>query len=200
MLVVAASAIVCACASSAPSPVYNTTDPTAFAPRCLSPLRRSFKHCLDARVKELPTDYRLLARHLDELGAAHVLLTQYPDETTGADGKICDGTGRFPKLEAPVWLWLKQVGDELNRAVAGTSSLGWTPVTGIPEGFVGHGYCSTDSYFRSIVESAQAQTNAYGSFHATAAGQAITFAHTRDAACKTLYGNPACDGNPPSSG
>ncbi len=33
--------------SSMSNPSYNTNDPTVFAPHCLNPLHRSYKHCLD---------------------------------------------------------------------------------------------------------------------------------------------------------
>ncbi len=150
-------------------------------------------------IGELKTDYRLLAKHLDELKPSHVFLTQYPDETTDAKGEICNGSGPRPHLESTVWSFLRKAGADLNQAVGATSSLGWTPVTGIAQEFTGHGYCSTDSYFRTVVASGLSQWNAYGSFHATPAGQAITFSHTRDAVCRALYGNPTCEGNPPAA-
>ncbi len=150
------------------------------------------------RINELKTDYRVLAKRLDELKPAHVFLTQYPDETTNADGELCNGSGPPPRLENTVWGFLRKAGADLNSAVGATSSLGWIPVTGIAQEFTGHGYCSPDTYFRTVVASGLSQWNAYGSFHATAAGQAITFAQDRDAVCRELYGNPTCDGIPPA--
>jgi hypothetical protein len=151
------------------------------------------------RISELKTDYRLLEARLAKLEPAHVFLTQYPDETTNASGALCNGSGPPPRLEETVWSFLHKAGADLNRAVGAAASLGWTPITGIAADFTGHGYCSPDTYFRTIVASGLSQGNAFGSFHATAAGQAITFSHDRDAVCKALYGNTACDGEPPPS-
>ena len=148
------------------------------------------------RVKELPTAFRLLDKQLEKLDPAHVFATQYPDETTDSDGSICNGTGPPPRLPSTVWSWLKAVGAQLNNAVGKTTGLGWTPVTGIAQEFTGHGYCSPETWFRTVAQSVISQHNPFGSFHANPAGQAITFQHTRDAVCQALYGNPACDGNP----
>ena len=71
------------------------------------------------------------------------------------------------------------------------------PITGVASGFIGHGYCSTDSYFDTPTRSQWQQSNRNGAFHANAQGAAITFALTRNAVCQQLYGNPACDGTPP---
>ena len=131
------------------------------------------------RLGELKADYRLLDARLAKLDPAHVFLTQYPDETTDASGDLCDGrSGPPPHLEETVWSFLHKAGADLNRAVSATASLGWTPITGIAADFTGHGYCSPDTYFRTIVASGLSQGNAFGSFHATAAGQAITYSTT----------------------
>jgi hypothetical protein len=150
------------------------------------------------RIRLLPGRLALLNDHLRSLDAAHIFASQYPDESTNAKGQLCDDTaGPFPKLSSTVWGWLQQTGSSLNAAVAGTSSLGWVPITGVAAGFVGHGYCSTDSYFDTPPRSLWEQGNSNGSFHATAKGAAITFALTRDKVCEKLYGNADCDGNAP---
>jgi len=150
------------------------------------------------RLAVLPNRLALLDKHLTSLDAAHIFASQYPDETTDAKG-LCNGTGPFPKLSSGVWGWLQQTGTGLNNVVAGTSSLGWIPITGVAAGFIGHGYCSPDSYFDTPLKSQWEQKNLYGSFHATAKGAAITFGLTRAKVCQALYGNPDCDGEPPAS-
>ena len=150
------------------------------------------------RLSVLPGRLALLNQHLASLGAARIFASQYPDETTDQNGHICNNTGPFPKLSSAVWGWLQQTGNALNSVVAGTSSLGWIPITGVADGFIKHGYCSTDSYFDTPAESQWEQGNRAGSFHATAKGAAITFALTRNKVCEVLYGNAACDGEPPA--
>jgi hypothetical protein len=150
------------------------------------------------RLSVLPARLALLSQHLASLNAAHIFASQYPDETTDQNGQLCNNTGPFPKLSSAVWGWLQQTGNSLNAAVADTSSLGWIPITGVAQGFVTHGYCSTHSYFDTPAESQWEQGNRAGSFHATAKGAAITFAFTRYKVCKALYGNGACDGEAPA--
>ncbi len=95
-----------------------------------------------------------------KLDPAHVFATQYPDETTDSDGSICNGTGPPPRLPSTVWSWLKAVGAQLNSAVGKTTGLGWTPVTGIAQEFTGHGYCSPETWFRTVAQSVISQHNA----------------------------------------
>ena len=154
------------------------------------------------KVSQLPGDYALVASHLkSELNPAHVLITEYPDFAHDEMGNVCSGTeivGRpFPHFFQSTWQWLAQTGQGLNGQVGGTSSLGWTPVTGIAQDFTTHGYCSTDPYFRPLVEGV-AIGDKSGAFHATAAGQGITLAHLQPAVCNALYGNGGCDGSPPA--
>ena len=151
------------------------------------------------RLAVLPGRLALLNQHLASLGAAHVFATQYPDETTDQNGHICNNTGPRPRLSVAVWSWLQQTGNSLNSVVAGTASDGWIPITGVAAGFIGHGFCSTDSYFVTPAQSVWRQSNGNGSFHATASGAAITYALTRDKVCEALYGNPTCDGEAPAS-
>ena len=149
------------------------------------------------RLAVLPNRLALLDKHLTSLDAAHIFASQYPDETTDAKG-LCNGTGPRPRLSSGVWGWLQQTGTALNDIVAGTSSLGWIPITGVAAGFIGHGYCSPDSYFDTPLQSQLEQWNLYGSFHATAKGAAITYGLTRAKVCQALYGNPDCDGDAPA--
>ncbi len=151
------------------------------------------------RVRVLPGRLALLNDHLKSLDAAHIFASQYPDESTNEKGRLCDdNAGPFPKLSKVVWGWLQQTGNGLNAAVAGTSSLGWVPITGVAAGFIGHGYCSTDSYFDTPTRSVWQQGNTNGSFHAQAAGAAITYELARAKVCDRLYGNADCDGEPPA--
>jgi hypothetical protein len=151
------------------------------------------------KVSNLEDDYVPLARHLIPLHAAHVFITEYPDPTHDINGNVCAaGVGpSFPRYYASTWQWLGQTGQALNAQVDHTSSYGWTPITGIPQDFTTHGYCSTTSYFRPLVE-AHRMGNDTGAFHANFNGQGRTLAHTKPAVCSALYGNPTCDGIGPA--
>ena len=173
-------------------------------------LDRSYK--ADPRSKETLADatstavarlggyYSVLQRHLaSALRPEHIFITDYPNNATDQTGAVCSQSeGPFPHLAHSTWEWLNQTGASLNDAVNTTSSLGWTPITGIANQFIDHGYCSTSSYFVTI---ARAVTNLdiAGPFHAKPAGQDITFGQTKVAVCQALYGNPACGGDPPPS-
>ena len=159
----------------------------------------------EALLTELPAHYRDVADHLKIIDPAHVFITEYPDPTTAANRQTCTGTqGPFPRFLQSTWAWLHQTGTALDKAVAATSSLQWTPVTGIADRFRGHGYCSTDSYFQTIAGSVTSQAhilqllNVSGAFHATEHGQTISMDQTLGLVCKALYnGNASCDGIAP---
>ena len=81
----------------------------------------------------------------------------------------------------------------------------WTVVTGIPQDFYRHGYCATQfdgepaweqSYFVPVSR-AVTKGNLEGAFHPNAKGQRVNFRRTMPLVCAALYGNQACDGNPP---
>ncbi len=150
------------------------------------------------RLNLLPRRYATLARHLALLHPRFVFLTQYPDFATNQNGAICDPDfGPFPHFAETTWKWLEETGTALNQAVFSTTDLGWIPVVGIPADFLGHGYCSPSSYFVTV-NSAINDWNVAGAFHATAEGQQITLEHSIPAVCAALYGNKACNGEPPA--
>ncbi len=152
------------------------------------------------RLQVLPSRLASLAQDLRAVGAKHTFASHYPDFTTDEKGQVCsDKKGPFPKLSSAVWSWLRGTGDSLNAAVSGASQFGWVPIDGVAAGFVGHGYCSTDSWFDTPTKSQWEQSNRNGSFHALRQGAAITFARTRVKVCEKLYGNSACDGDAPAS-
>ena len=111
-------------ASSGDVTYAKTTDPSA----------PTLAQATSALLRELPAHYRDVADHLKIIDPAHVFITEYPDETTAANGQTCTGTqGPFPRFLQSTWAWLHQTGTALDKAVAATSSLQWTPVTGIAD-------------------------------------------------------------------
>jgi hypothetical protein len=204
------SAIMTFCAFYVPShgssrdcqdaPVTPTTDQLGYTTR-YTPSDSKSSETLAQRtavqLNSLGGKLQALSAPLAGLDAAHVFITEYPNESTDQTGQLCNNTGPRPRFSSGVWGWLQHVGTGLNGVIAGTASFGWAPVTGVAEGFIGHGYCSTDSYFDTVEQSLSDQHNAIGAFHPNETGAAITASLTRAKVCQALYGNPDCSGLPP---
>jgi hypothetical protein len=151
------------------------------------------------RLQVLPNRLASLAQSLSQLGSKHIFASHYPDFTTDEKGQLCnEKKGPFPKLSEPVWSWLRGTGNALNSVVSGTSQHGWIAIDGVAPGFIGHGYCSTTSYFDTPVRSQWEQANKNGAFHPLREGAAISAARTRTKVCGKLYADPACDGFAPA--
>ncbi len=145
----------------------------------------------------LPRLYRAMSARLASLQPAHVFITQYPNIATEERGTTCDpDVGPLPHFFSSTWRWLDRTGAALNAQVLATSSLGWIPVTGIPEAFVGHGYCSRDSWFLGLQHALRIGDMA-GAFHAILPGQIASARATVPRVCSELYGNPKCHGIAP---
>jgi hypothetical protein len=152
----------------------------------------------ETRTLQLPSEYARLGKRLGLLHPAHTFITEYPNFANDQNGNLCTyGIGPLPHFVITTWSWLQDAGNALNQQVDRTSLLGWTPLMGIPQDFITHGYCSTSSYFRPLSE-ASASENQSGAFHATHEGQGITLAHTLPGVCTALYGDATCDGIPPA--
>jgi YVTN family beta-propeller protein len=117
-------------------------------------------------------------------------LTQYPTFTyKTAQGEVCDG-GIF---EASTWQWLAGGGAALNAQVAAAAgSDGWHGVGVNPKYFLGHGYCSSDSYFVPVVKALVNNRN--GAFHANEAGAAVTARLVAYDSCSVVASPKDCDG------
>lgn len=118
-------------------------------------------------------------------GGTPVLVTAYPNITTRDDGEYCGSAGLTPgeyrwadqvvltgrantthRLNRPSMpdTDLFVVEDGLNRHIANSTSLSWTPV-GTYGPFSTHGYCAKDTWVRSIDESLRYQGGKDGAFH-----------------------------------
>ena len=154
-----------------------------------------------AKLRALPGNFSALARQFQrefDFRRAHVFITEYPDFAHDENGNLCTGSsGPIPHFYPGTWIWLNGLNDVLNQRVARTSEYGWKPVGGIADDFERHGYCSTRSYFRTLVEALFLKDDADSALHPTPAGQQVTYEHTLDDVCIALYGNPVCDGIPP---
>ena len=82
-----------------------------------------------------------------------------------------------------------------NAHVDATSSLGWDVVRVNPDYFLGHGYCSSDSWFVRFI-SAVWQENKAGAFHPTKVGAAVTAKLVANASCPVLAGEDECKDMP----
>jgi lysophospholipase L1-like esterase len=121
-----------------------------------------------------------------------VFITEYPDPTTGADGRSCSlgltrGTGNpfdcWGPLEAGIsasdFSFLKvEVLTGLNRAVAAAARAnGLDFVGGIAEKSVTHGLCNcSGGYFNTLGQSDHLQGDLFGSIHPNAAGFSNAYA------------------------
>jgi hypothetical protein len=153
-----------------------------------------------AALGQLSGAYSTLAGHLQQtIRPANTFITTYPNNATDEHMSLCNASeGPLPRFADTTWSWLQDTGNQLNLAVTKTSSLGWIPVNGIAPKFVGHGYCSKDSYFVTIGTSKFGeQGDMNGSYHATLAGQKLSADATQARVCQALYGNSSCDGIPP---
>jgi hypothetical protein len=76
---------------------------------------------------------------------------RYPDFTTDDAGRTCvggAGTGAWPES---TWQFISVAGLALDRQVTAAGRRhGWTVVELDPSAFAGHGYCSSDSYFKGV--------------------------------------------------
>jgi hypothetical protein len=114
---------------------------------------------ITAALTELPDRYRRLASALSpRIEARRVVLVEYFDPTTGADGRFCSthlGIGRVRPDESE-WAHKRVIG-RLNAAVAAAAAEhGWTLVDGVAEAYRGHGICQADAgerWVRTPVES-----------------------------------------------
>jgi hypothetical protein len=119
---------------------------------------------------------------IEGVKVAQTYMTTYPvNFLSGGPGQseTTSGCGAFtPKLgvvgighdeAAFMTAWGYRLNDVIvNEAVR----LGWYPVTGLPEAFRGHGYCSDKSWFVSLLGSRFDQGNIKGTFHPNQRGHA----------------------------
>jgi hypothetical protein len=122
-----------------------------------------------------------------------VFITEYPDLTTNADGKLCSagfmgGEGTHPfdcwgplerGISATDFAFLKE------EVVAGLNSAGeaaarandWSRIGGILHSSEGHGLCNCDhGYFNTLGQSDHIQGDLYGSVHPNVTGYLNTYA------------------------
>jgi hypothetical protein len=112
---------------------------------------------------------------------ARVYATQYPDPVTNDAGQVCSEID-LPNAASDNVSWLPDGVDgvinghevttahnstvlPMNSEIASTGFLGWTPIKGIPEEFIGHGYCANDTFIRRYDESLTLQSNHDGTMH-----------------------------------
>jgi GDSL-like Lipase/Acylhydrolase family len=148
--------------------------------------------------------YDRLAHRLKIAGvkARRVFITQYFDSTRDENGVFCnpligvtnplraitaaDDLGLFD-LDETAWAY-KKVLVPLNKAVrAAAQKHGWRIVTGIQRGFGTHGYCSSDSWIRSLTGSLSRQASIAGTLHATRDGNTFSASKVEEALLASLY-------------
>lgn len=159
----------------------------------------------DDGVARLPDAYATLNDRLQDAFAdlrrepGRVLITEYPDATQDEKGGFCGprperlpDIADIPGWSTSEWTWVAQtVTPGINGALrTAAGSNGWTPVTGIFEGFARHGLCSDDNWINRIQESLVHQGDQNGSAHPNRAGYAEVARHETAALRAQLFSGP----------
>lgn len=138
-------------------------------------------------IEKLDQKYNLLKTNIDsKLQVSKVFLMEYPnalftafkDRTSevifsaecGALSPV-DGVLQISNSDAKI---LHEIGEHLNNKLKSIANrLGWVYVSGITEKFMGHGYCSNDSYYRHFEHSCKCQGNYQGFLHVNEKGYQV---------------------------
>ncbi|HET6549056.1 MAG TPA: S8 family serine peptidase, partial [Solirubrobacter sp.] len=143
---------------------------------CLIPLNdcstnEGGRGLFEQRIQLLPDRYARLAARIREqfpdLPAGRVVITQYPDLTTDESGAVDLSCGIASGISAAEQQWAHDtVIPALNAQVAQAAAThGWTLAAGVPEAFLGHGYCSDDPWIVDITGTVWDQADKNGAFH-----------------------------------
>jgi hypothetical protein len=122
--------------------------------------------------------FQYIADRLKDEGVkvAQTYLTTYPVNLFGgAPGhpRTTGGCGVLDSIGPDEAEFMTSWGYRLNDVIENEAvRLGWYPVTGLPEAFAGHGYCSPDSWFVSLTVSEIEQHNMEGTAHPNGSGHA----------------------------
>jgi len=145
---------------------------------------------IERELRCLPAYYDELREALDkELGAYvnHIVVTGYPEPVRDESARPCNHAplvsenmpeplAGFSTSEAE---WASGIIRKLNRAIENKARAeGWTFVdvnsdSAGDEGFVGHGWCSEDSWINTINQSVKKQRHYRGGVHPNAAGHDV---------------------------
>lgn len=164
------------------TPCFTDRFPTKTSPTTLDRVVRQ-------KLAALPGLYDQMARRLQQAGVApsRVYITQYYDPTTDARGQPCPHMDftvpkgaaniHLPGLNATEARWAEtSVVHALNAAVqAAAAAHGWHYVSGIQNGFIGHGYCTAPgiSYVRTMAQSFHLEGAPDGTMHPNVRGHAF---------------------------
>ena len=194
-----------------------STPVASHVPGVETPLRDRFA----ADLADLPRKYALLASALAGLGIepGRVYLTEYPDPATDLNGNTCGYvledvfpaavlTPLHPAIVGGEVEWarttvLRGLNDAITTAAA---RHGWKHVGGIEAGFIGHGYCSRESWIRRAADSTLLQgpyptlfnDSTSGTLHPTFLGH-VVYRNVLLAALRADLDLGAGPGAPPAS-
>lgn len=162
----------------------------------------TLRQTINDLLRRLPARYRELAGELRSSGLvkpARVFLSQYPSFFYDAGGALCTSQGSgvvgsaFSATGASTWAWLAAAGNALNKAVGvAANAHGWNTVEVPAPLFYGHGYCTADSWFVSLVGAVAFNWNKAGAFHPTERGAHVTGVLLLRKLCGLLDDRKAC--------
>lgn len=145
------------------------------------------KGLFEERIELLDDRYAKLAQKIQatwpDLHPSRVIITQYPDLTTDETGQVNMECGVADGIDPAEQDWAHNtVIPMLNFEVEKAAGIhGWTVAAGIPESFIGHGYCSNDPWIVSIVGSFLEHGDKNGAFHPNYAGHSAYATKIADA-------------------
>ncbi|MES2353427.1 MAG: hypothetical protein V4568_03315 [Pseudomonadota bacterium] len=152
----------------------------------------------DLKTNGYPSLDRAIRSRLPLAANAKLLIPEYPDPLIkNQAGQTCDNldfknaicgdprnTCLLPSgnINFREVAWAHRVVFEpLNQILRDTTSLGWTPVTGIAEEGKGHAYCNSSNFTVTYLESWTTQDDLFGTLHPNRGGQEIISRHLASA-------------------
>lgn len=134
---------------------------------------------------------------------SRVFFTQYPDFSSSDSGAPCDTTtaSSLPQWGPAVWGWLQEQSALLNQNVtAGARSIDAHAVQIPIELWQRHGYCATETWFKSVFGSITPLdptgpfNDPTGPFHPNVTGHTVEAQHNSKAVCRRLLNKADCRG------
>jgi lysophospholipase L1-like esterase len=124
---------------------------------------------VDLKLGRLPGRYNELAFALSRRFSGRVgqvYITEYPADIFSNDAGQCGGCDALGNIDSDEAKFVFDRGQQLNGIIrAAAATHGWVYVPGILDGFRGHGYCSSQPFYVSLMDSAESEGSLDGTVH-----------------------------------